>query len=76
MKDKELRKLIGSRAKQRRLELGVNQPYIAEKMGVTASTMPSTYALLFVRFLVIVASRISFVDFISSCFPCNGQAYI
>ena len=30
MKDKELRKLIGSRAKQRRLELGVNQPYIAE----------------------------------------------
>ena len=28
MKDKELRKLIGSRAKQRRLELGVNQPYI------------------------------------------------
>ena len=24
MKDKELRKLIGSRAKQRRLELGVN----------------------------------------------------
>lgn len=34
MKDKELRKLIGSRAKQRRLELGVNQPYIAEKMGV------------------------------------------
>ena len=39
MKDKELRKLIGSRAKQRRLELGVNQPYIAEKMGVTASTI-------------------------------------
>ena len=33
MKDKELRKLIGSRAKQRRLELGVNQPYIAEKDG-------------------------------------------
>ena len=39
MKDKELRKLIGSRAKQRRLESGVNQPYIAEKMGVTASTI-------------------------------------
>ena len=38
MKDKELRRIIGVRAKQRRLELGVNQPYIAEKMGVTAST--------------------------------------
>jgi transcriptional regulator with XRE-family HTH domain len=39
MKDKELRKLIGSRAKQRRLELGLIQPYIAEKMGVTPSTI-------------------------------------
>lgn len=39
MKDKELRKVIGIRAKQRRLELGVNQPYVAEKMGVTASTI-------------------------------------
>ena len=39
MKDKELRKLIGSRAKQRRLELGLKQPYVAEKMGVTASTI-------------------------------------
>ena len=39
MKDKELRKLIGSRAKQRRLELDLKQPYIAEKMGVTASTI-------------------------------------
>ena len=39
MKDKELRKVIGVRAKQRRLELGVNQPYVAEKMGVTASTI-------------------------------------
>ena len=39
MKDKELRKLIGSRAKQRRLELGLQQPYVAEKMGVTASTI-------------------------------------
>ena len=39
MKDKELRKLIGSRAKQRRLELNLTQPYIAEKMGVTASTI-------------------------------------
>ena len=37
MKDKELRKLIGSRAKQRRLELNLTQPYVAEKMGVTAS---------------------------------------
>ena len=33
MKDKELRKLIGSRAKQRRLELNLTQPYVAEKMG-------------------------------------------
>ena len=39
MKDKELRKLIGSRAKQRRLELGLKQSYVAEKMGVTASTI-------------------------------------
>ena len=39
MKDKELRRLIGSRAKQRRLELGLKQPYVAEKMGVTASTI-------------------------------------
>ncbi len=39
MKDKELRKLIGSRVKQRRTELNLTQPYIAEKMGVTASTI-------------------------------------
>ena len=39
MKDKELRKRIGSRAKQRRLELNLTQPYVAEKMGVTASTI-------------------------------------
>lgn len=39
MKDKELRKLIGSRAKQRRVELGLKQPYIAEKMGVATSTI-------------------------------------
>jgi transcriptional regulator with XRE-family HTH domain len=39
MKDKELRRLIGSRAKQRRLELGLKQPYVAEKMGVTPSTI-------------------------------------
>ena len=39
MKDQELRKLIGSRAKQRRLELNLTQPYVAEKMGVTASTI-------------------------------------
>ena len=38
MKDKELRKMIGSRVKQRRLELILTQPYVAEKMGVTAST--------------------------------------
>ena len=37
MKDKELRKLIGSRVKQRRLELNLTQPYVAEKMGVTPS---------------------------------------
>lgn len=39
MKDKELRRLIGSRAKQRRLELNLRQPYVAEKMGVTPSTI-------------------------------------
>ena len=39
MKDKELRKLIGKQAKQRRTELNLTQPYIAEKMGVTASTI-------------------------------------
>ena len=39
MKDKELRKLIGRRAKLRRTELNLTQPYIAEKMGVTASTI-------------------------------------
>lgn len=39
MKDKELRKLIGGRVKQRRLELNLTQPYVAEKMGVTASTI-------------------------------------
>ena len=39
MKDKELRKLIGSRAKQRRVELELNQPYVAEKMGVATSTI-------------------------------------
>ena len=39
MKDKELRKLIGSRIKQRRLELNLTQPYVAEKLGVTASTI-------------------------------------
>lgn len=39
MKDKELRRLIGSRAKQRRLELNLKQPYVAEKMGVTPSTI-------------------------------------
>lgn len=39
MKDKELRKLIGGRAKQRRLELDMKQPDVAVKMGVTASTI-------------------------------------
>ncbi len=39
MKDKELRRIIGGRAKQRRLELGINQPYVAKKLGVTASTI-------------------------------------
>lgn len=39
MKDKELRKLIGSRIKQRRLELNIGQQYIAEKMGVNKSTI-------------------------------------
>ncbi len=39
LKDKELRKTIGSRAKNRRQELGLNQPYVAEKMGVTAFTI-------------------------------------
>jgi transcriptional regulator with XRE-family HTH domain len=39
MKDKELRRQIGSRAKQRRLELDLKQPYVAEKMGVTPSTI-------------------------------------
>ena len=39
MKDKELRKLIGSRAKQRRLELNLNQQYVAEKMDVNKSTI-------------------------------------
>lgn len=29
MKEKELRELIGSRAKQRRLELDLKQPYVA-----------------------------------------------
>ena len=39
MKDKELRKLIGGRVKQRRLELDMKQPDVAVKMGVTASTI-------------------------------------
>ena len=39
MVDKELRKLIGNRAKQRRLELGLNQQYVAEKMDVNKSTI-------------------------------------
>ena len=50
MKDKELRKLIGSRAKQRRLELNLTQPYVAEdrkstrlnSSHKTESRMPSS----------------------------------
>ena len=39
MNDKELRKLIGSRARQRRMELNLNQKYVAEKMDVNSSTI-------------------------------------
>lgn len=39
MKDKDLRKVIGIRAKQRRIELNLKQPYVAEKMGVNTSTI-------------------------------------
>ena len=39
MKDKEVRKLIGSRIKSRRLELNLSQQYIAEKMDVNKSTI-------------------------------------
>lgn len=39
MKDKDLRKMIGSRIKQRRTELGLHQKYIAELMDVNASTI-------------------------------------
>jgi len=39
MKDNELRKQIGSRIKQRRLELNLGQQYIAEKMDVNKSTI-------------------------------------
>ena len=39
MKDKELRKLIGSRARQRRMELNLNQQYVADKMDVNKSTI-------------------------------------
>jgi len=39
MKDKDLRKKIGSRIKQRRTELGLHQKYIAELMDVNASTI-------------------------------------
>ena len=43
MKDKELRKLIGSRAKQRRLELNLTQHYVAEKMGAVSYTHLDVY---------------------------------
>ena len=39
MKDKELRKLIGSRARMRRMELNLNQQYVADKMDVNKSTI-------------------------------------
>ena len=46
MKDKELRKLIGSRAKQRRLELNLTQPYVCllytsiRQTGIEISCIP------------------------------------
>ena len=39
LKDKDLRKMIGSRIKQRRTELNLHQKYIAEKMDVNTSTI-------------------------------------
>ena len=39
MADKNLRKTIGSRAKARRIELGLTQDYIAEQMDVNKSTI-------------------------------------
>lgn len=39
MKDKDLRKIIGSRIKQRRTKLNLHQKYIAEKMDVNTSTI-------------------------------------
>ena len=39
MRDKELRKVIGSRIKQRHTELNLHQKYIAEKMDVNTSTI-------------------------------------
>ena len=76
MKDKELRKLIGSRAKQRRLELNLTQPYVAEKMGVTASTIPVSYTHLDV-YKRQVHSRQELIDFCSSQNnPSQGSARI
>ena len=39
MSDKELRKLIGSRARARRMELNLGQQYVAEYMDVNKSTI-------------------------------------
>lgn len=39
MNNKDLRKMIGSRIKQRRTELNLHQKYIAEKMDVNTSTI-------------------------------------
>ena len=51
MKDKELRKLIGSRAKQRRLELGLKQPYVAVlpcyRLACVILYLSSSYASFF-----------------------------
>ena len=43
MKDKELRKLIGSRVKQRRLELNLTQPYVAEKIDRKSTRLNSSH---------------------------------
>ena len=45
MKDKELRKLIGSRAKQRRLELNLTQPYVAEILRCFSSPGSLPYVM-------------------------------
>ena len=39
MKDNELRRIIGERAKSRRTALNLTHPYLADMRGVTASTI-------------------------------------